>query len=98
MLSVDGLTEYRGTGLTSAWFESLADPVLICERDDKTIVAANGAAAERLLGVPAAQLAGRAESPMSFTRCPARLYPPVTASGRMEWRCELHAPGGRAAQ
>ncbi len=79
--------------LTAALFENLTRAVLLCD-ESLTIRAANEAAAA-LLGIPAAQLAGRdANELLSWAPAP----PPASDGapfGPIDWRCELNLPGQR---
>jgi transcriptional regulator with PAS, ATPase and Fis domain len=86
-------TEGSEHTLTAALFENMAEPVLLCDQS-LTIRAVNEAAAE-LLGIPASQLIGRSAWD-ALPQCQATAPdPPPPASGRLEWRSEFRAPGGR---
>jgi len=78
--------------LTTAMFRGAANPVVLCD-GALAIVAVNDAAAA-LLGMPAGQLIGKPADEVLARGLVAGLHPPVTASGHLEWRCELHPPGG----
>ena len=78
--------------LTSAWFESLEDSILLC--DESLVVLAANRAAAQLLQMPAGELVGRKAdellAPGSSTRRPLSPVPPA----RLEWKCEFQAPQG----
>ena len=79
-----------GTVLTSALFESLTDPMLLCD-SGLVVVAANRAAAE-LLEMPAAALSGKNADELLPSRVPVQPLDKSTVSARLAWRCEFPAP------
>ena len=78
--------------LTAAFFESVANPVLLCD-PALTILAINEAASD-VLGLPAAQLLGRKANEVLASRMAERPETPVPDAGRLQWRCRLEAPLG----
>jgi transcriptional regulator with PAS, ATPase and Fis domain len=90
-ISVDAL---RGSEslLATAWFESIEEAMLLCDRS-LVVFAANRAAAQ-LLQIPAGELVHRKADEVL---APAALAGPVPIQpppARIEWRCEFQAPKG----
>ncbi|HLK48917.1 MAG TPA: sigma 54-interacting transcriptional regulator [Bryobacteraceae bacterium] len=90
-IAVDAL---RGSEvlLTTAWFESIDDPMLLCDRS-LVVLAANRAAAQ-LLQMPAGELLCRKADEFLAPAAPAGPLPSPPAPARLEWRCEFQAPKG----
>ena len=78
--------------LTSAWFESIDDPMLLCDRS--LVVFAANRAATRLLQMSAGELLHRKADEVlapAATNGPLPVQPPPA---RLEWRCEFQAARG----
>ena len=78
--------------LTTAWFESMEDPMLLC--DGSLMVLAANRAAAHLLQIPASELIRRKADEVL---APATLPGPAPSQpppARLEWRCEFQAPRG----
>ena len=90
-IAVDAL---RGSDvlLTTAWFESIDDPMLLCDRS--LVVFAANRAATRLLHMTAGELLHRKAdevlAPIAI-KGPLPIQPPPA---RLEWRCEFQVPKG----
>ncbi len=81
-----------GSLLTAAWFESIADPMLLCDRE-LVVLAANPAAA-RLLQTSAADLVHRKAQQVLAPVASAAPAPRRAATAYLEWTCEFRTPHG----
>ena len=79
--------------LTAAWFEGLAEPVLLCDHL-LYIVAVNQTAAE-LLGIPAGDLMGKKADGVLLHSQSGDFAPPAPNPGSLEWRCEIGSAGDK---
>ena len=80
--------------LTTAWFESIENPMLLCDRS-LVVFAANRAAAQ-LLQIPARELLHRKADEVLAPAVLAGPVPVEPPPARLQWRCEFQAPkGGR---
>jgi two-component system, NtrC family, response regulator AtoC len=78
--------------LTAAWFESIDDAMLLCDRS--LVVFAANRAASRLLQTPAAELIHRKANEVLAPAVLAGPLPAQPPPARLEWRCEFQAPKG----
>lgn len=78
--------------LTAAWFESMDDAMLLCDRS-LVVFAANRAAAQ-MLQVPAAELLYRKADEVLAPATYAGVIPIQPPPARLEWRCEFQASKG----
>lgn len=94
MGEISSYTPPRGSEslLTAAWFESMEDPVLLCDRS--LLVLAANRAATQLLQIPASELIQRRADEML---APAAAVGPISSQppvAHLEWRCEFQVPKG----
>ena len=80
-----------GSLLTAAWFETIADPMLLCDRE-LAVLAANPAAAS-LLETPAADLVLRKAQEV-LAPITSSVPAPKRAAAYLEWTCEFRPPQG----
>src|SRR5581483_6028309 len=80
------------TLLTTAWFESMDDPMLLC--DGSLVVLAANRAAARLLQVPASDLIRRKADEVLAPAAAAGPAPNEPPPARLEWKCEFQAAKG----
>src|ERR1700745_1172874 len=78
--------------LSAAWFKSIGDPMLLCDRS-WVVLAANQAAAN-LLDLPANDLLHRKADEVLAPAVPAAPSPQQPPPARVEWRCEFFTPQG----
>lgn len=79
--------------LTAAWFESMRDPVLLCDRS-LVVVAANQAAAD-LLETSTGNLLDRKADEVLAPAAPAGAAPQPPPGAGLEWKCEFQSARGR---
>ena len=80
------------TLLTSAWFESMEDPMLLCD-PSLVVLAANQAAAELLQTSTGALLHRKADEVLS-PAAPLAPAPQMPPAARLEWQCAFQPPEG----
>ena len=78
--------------LTTAWFESIEDPMLLCDQS-LVVLAANQAAAE-LLQTSAGDLIHRKADEVLAPAKPVGPAPQQPPLARLEWKCEFQVPQG----
>ena len=78
--------------LTSAWFESVENPMLLC--DGSLVVLAANRAASQLLQLSSGELLYRKADEVLAPAIPPQPMPSQPRPARLEWKCEFHAPQG----
>jgi two-component system response regulator AtoC len=78
--------------LTAAWFESVRDPMLLCDRS-LMVVAANRAAAD-LLEISAGDLVHRKADEVLAPALPVAVAPQPPPPAGLEWKCEFQSSRG----
>jgi two-component system response regulator AtoC len=78
--------------LTTAWFECMEDPILLCDRS-LLVLAANRAAAQ-VLQVSAGELIHRRADELLAPAADTSAVSSEPPAERLEWRCEFQAPKG----
>ena len=78
--------------LATAWFESIEDAMLLCDRS--LVVFAANRAASQLLQMPAGELLHRKADEVLAPLAVGGPVPVQPPPARLEWRCEFQAPKG----
>lgn len=78
--------------LTNAWFDSMENPMLLC--DGSMVVLSANRAAAKLLGLSSGELLHRRADEVLAPAVPPQASPSQPRPARLEWKCEFRAPQG----